>query len=165
LHNSENIGIKLGHKVREEAMFKTVALKSLLIAAGVACALGATGAAQAQAVPTTPQIKYDPITAPPPIPAGLKVACTKVPDDGYQGSNTCPVIYYGANKTWIYSFIDNRVSFALVTYNGSGQVVQNITRDGARYVFDATSSDSGQQITIIGQSKNFVTINWSDLPH
>ena len=146
-------------------MTKIVALKSMLAAAGVACALGATGAAQAQAVPTTPQIKYDPVSAPPPIPAGLKVACTKVPDDGYQASQTCPVIYYGANKTWIYSFIDNRVSFALVTYDGSGKVVQNITRDGARYVFDATSNDQGQIITIFGQAKQFVTINWSDLPH
>ncbi len=145
-------------------MFKTVALKTLLAAAGVAVALGATGAAQAQAVPQTPQIKYDPANAPPPIPAGLKVSCTSVPDDGYQASKTCPVIYYGANKTWIYSFIDNRVSFALVTYDGNGKVVQNITRDGARYVFDATSDDKGQLITIIGQAKQFVTINWTDLP-
>ena len=146
-------------------MTKIVALKSMLAAAGVACALGATGAAQAQATPHTPQIKYAPVTSHPAIPAGLKATCVAVPDDGAQPSQTCPVIYYGANKTWIYSFIDNRVSFALVTYDGNGKVVQNITRDGARYVFDATSDDKGQLITIIGQAKQFITVNWSDLPH
>lgn len=146
-------------------MIKTVALKSMLAAAGVAAALGAVGAAQAQATPHTPQIKYEPIGAHPPIPAGLNAACTKAPDDGYQASKTCPVIYYGANKTWIYSFNDNRTSFALVTYDAAGNVVQNITRDGARYVFDALSDDKGQKITIVGQAKNYVAINWSDLPH
>jgi hypothetical protein len=32
--------------------------------------------------------------------------------------------------------------------------VQNVTRDGARYVFDALSDDKGQKITIVGQAKN-----------
>jgi hypothetical protein len=146
-------------------MVKTVALKSMLAAVGVAATLGAACVAQAQAVPHTPQIKYEPVAAHPPIPAGLNAACTKAPDDGYQASKTCPVIYYGANKTWIYSFNDNRTSFALVTYDPAGNVVQNVTRDGARYVFDALSDDKGQRITIVGQAKNYITVNWSDLPH
>jgi hypothetical protein len=146
-------------------MTNTVSLKSLLTVAGLAGALLCVAStAGAQAVPHTPQIKYEPANSNPPAPAGLNAACTKVPDDGYQASKTCPVIYYGANKTWIYSFNDNRTSFALVTYDPSGKVVQNITRDGARYVFDALSDDKGQKITIIGQGKNFIAINWSDLP-
>jgi hypothetical protein len=146
-------------------MVKTVALKSMLAATAVAAALGAACVAQAQAVPHTPQVKYEPVAAHPPIPAGLNAACTKAPDDGYQASKTCPVIYYGANKTWIYSFDDNRTAFALVTYDPAGNVVQNVTRDGARYVFDALSDDKGQRITIVGQAKNYITLNWSDLPH
>lgn len=146
-------------------MIKTVALKSVLAAAGLAAALGAASAAQAQATPHTPQIKLDPINAHPAVPAGLNASCTKVPDDGYQASTTCPVIYYGANKTWIYSFDDNRSALALVTYDAAGNVVQNLTRYGARYVFDALSSDSGQMIVIIGQSKQSIIVNWSELPH
>jgi hypothetical protein len=146
-------------------MVKIVALKSMLAIAGAIAALGATGAAQAQAAPHTPQIKYEPVAAHPPIPEGLNVGCTKVPDDGFQPSKTCPVIHHGAYRTWIYSFDDNRTSFALVTYDSAGKVVQNITRDGARYVFDALSDDKGQKITIFGQAKRFIVINWSDLPH
>lgn len=144
---------------------KSTALKSVLAAAGVAAALFGASAVQAQAVPHTPQIKYDPINAHPTVPAGLNASCTKVPDDGYQAAATCPVIYYGANKTWIYSFDDNRPAFALVTYDAAGNVVQNVTRYGARYVFDALSSDSGQMIIIVGQSKQSIIVNWTDLPH
>jgi len=142
-------------------MVKTVALKSVLAAA----ALAAPFATQAQAVPHTPQIKYVPIAEAPAVPPELQVVCVKAPDDGAEMSKTCPVIYYGGYKTWIYSFADNRTSFALVSYDNTGKVVQNITRDGARYVFDALSDDKGRKITIVGQAKNYVMINWSDLPH
>ena len=72
-------------------MVKIVTLKSSLTAASVVAAiLGAACVAQAQAVPHTPQIKYEPVAAHPPIPTGLNAACTKAPDDGYQASKTCP---------------------------------------------------------------------------
>jgi len=146
-------------------MVKIVALKSVPAAVGLVAVLGAACGVQAQAVPHTPQIKYDPIAEAPTVPQGLQAVCVKVPDDGAEMSKTCPVIYYGGYRTWIYSFADNRTSFALVSYDHAGNVVQNITRDGARYVFDALSDDKGQKITIVGQAKNFVLINWSDLPH
>lgn len=144
-------------------MAKTVALKSMLAAAGVAAALAAS-AAQAQAVPHTPQIKFEPVGSAPSVPAGLQTACLKVPDDGVQLSTTCPVIYYGANKTWVFSYADNRMSFALVTFDPSGKVLQNVERQGARYAFDVFSDDKGQKLVIVGQSKNIVIANWSDLP-
>ncbi|WP_165188630.1 hypothetical protein [Caulobacter soli] len=145
-------------------MAKIITLKSMLAVAGVVATLGAT-AAQAQAVPNTPQIKFDPIGEHPAPPAGLNASCTKQPDSGYQASTTCPVIYYGSTKTWIYSYDDNRVSFALVTYGANGAVLRNVEYPGARYVFDAFSDDHGQKITIIGQAKGSVMVNWSDLPH
>ncbi len=95
----------------------------------------------------------------------MNAACTTAPDDGYPASKTCPVIYYGGYKTWIYSFNDNRTSFALVTYDSAGNVLWNVRRDGARYVFDAISDDKGEKITIFGQDKQFIAVNWSDLPH
>lgn len=147
-------------------MTKIVASKLMLAAMGAAALLGAALTAQAQTVTTvgTPQIKYDPSNSNPPIPAGLKVTCVSVPDDGAQPSKTCPVIYYGGYRTWIYSFIDNRVSFALVSYDAQGNVVQNVTRDGARYIFDAMSSDGNKTVVLLGQAKQYVQINWSDLP-
>ncbi|WP_035037857.1 hypothetical protein [Caulobacter sp. AP07] len=136
-------------------------LKSVLAAAGAACALlCAASGAQAQA---RPQIKYQPAATAPAVPDGLKVFCAKTPDD-LNGSKTCPVIYYGGFATWIYSFIDNRFSFAVVSYDAKGNVVQNLTRDGARYVFDVTSSDAGQTVILHGQANRHVELRWSELP-
>lgn len=145
-------------------MVKTVALKSMLAAAGVAAALGAT-AAQAQAVPNTPQVKFIPSGEVPSIPAGLQTACINAPVDGAPTSKTCPVIYYGSARTWVFSYADNRTSFALVTFDSTGKVLRNVERPGARYIFDVFSDDKGQKLTLVGQSKNSVVINWSDLPH
>ncbi|CAN7533111.1 hypothetical protein [Caulobacter sp. LjRoot300] len=145
-------------------MVKTVALKSMLAAAGVAATLGAT-AAQAQAVPNTPQVKFIPSGEAPSIPAGLQTACINAPVDGAPTSKTCPVIYYGSASTWVFSYADNRTSFALVTFDSTGKVLRNVERPGARYIFDVFSDDRGQKLTLVGQSKNSVVINWSDLPH
>lgn len=143
-------------------MVKTVALKSML--AGVAAALGAT-AVQAQAVPNTPQVKFIPSGEVPSIPAGLQTACINAPVDGAPTSKTCPVIYYGSARTWVFSYADNRTSFALVTFDPTGKVLRNVERPGARYIFDVFSDDRGRKLTLVGQSKNSVVINWSDLPH
>jgi hypothetical protein len=137
----------------------------MLVAASLALTTpGLVSSAQAQAVPHTPQIKFDPANSHPPIPAGLQLACTPTPDTG-AASKTCPVIHYGANTTWIYSYIDNRVSFAIVTYDGAGNVLRNVEGPGARYIFDVFSDDQGQKLTLVGQSKGSVVINWSDLPN
>ncbi|MBO9709046.1 MAG: hypothetical protein J7521_12620 [Caulobacter sp.] len=144
-------------------MTKTIAMKSMLAAA--AFALGAACAAQAQEQPRTPQIKYNPVGEAPTAPDGLQMVCVSVPNDGAPSSKTCPVIYYQNYQTWIYSFADNRTAFALISFDSTGKVVQNISRNGARYVFDAMSDDKAQTITIVGQAKNYVTINWTDLPH
>lgn len=147
-------------------MTKIVAPKLMLAAMGVAALLVAAPAAQAQTVTAvgTPQIKYEPANSNPPIPAGLKVTCVSAPTDGAPPSKTCPVIYYNGYKTWIYSFTDNRVAVAIVSYDASGAVAQNITRDGFRYVFDALSSDASKSIVLLGQAKQYIQINWSDLP-
>lgn len=146
-------------------MAKTVVLKSMLAVAGVAAALCAAGAVQAQAVPNTPQVQFVPSAEVPSIPAGLQTACINAPVDGAPTSKTCPVIYYGSTKTWIFSYADNRTSFAVVTFDATGKVLRNAEAPGGRYIFDVFSDDRGQRLTLVGQSKNSVVINWSDLPH
>jgi hypothetical protein len=146
-------------------MLKIVAVKSVLAATGLACGLLSASAALAQAVPNTPQVKFVPVGEAPPVPAGLQTACINAPVDGAPASKTCPVIEYGSAKTWVYSYADNRVSFAVVTYGANGAVLRNVEYPGARYIFDVFSDDRGQKLTLVGQSKNSVVINWSDLPH
>lgn len=125
------------------------------------CAALVASAAVAQSTP--PQIVTVPIGSHPPIPAGLKATCTPNPDTGAH-SATCPVIRYGGFTTWAYSFIDNRVAFAIVSYDAQGAVVQNLTRNGARYVYNITSNPTAQTVSIWGQSNAKVDLAWSDLP-
>jgi hypothetical protein len=140
---------------------RDVTFRSLLAAAGAAGALlGAGSAVQAQ---TTPQIVTVPATSNPPVPAGLKVTCTPNPNTGAP-SPTCPVIQYGGFTTWAYSFQDNRVSYGIVTYDAQGNVVRNLTRDGARYVYKITSDPTARTLSIWGQSDAKVDIAWTDLP-
>ena len=146
-------------------MSMIISLKSALAVVGFVAALAAAASAQAQAAPRTPQVKFDPVAEAPSIPAGLQTACINTPADGAPASKTCPVIYYGAYKTWIFSYADNRTSFALVTFDATGRIVRNVEAGGARYVFDVFSNDRGQKLTLVGQAKQSVVINWADLPH
>jgi hypothetical protein len=137
------------------------AFKAALIgASGLCAALGATSASQAQ---TPPQIATVPANSNPPVPAGLKVTCTPNPNTGAP-SPTCPVIQYGGVTTWAYSFIDNRVSYGIVSYDANGQVLKNVTRDGARYVYKMTVDPGAKTVSVWGQSDAKVDIAWSDLP-
>ena len=107
-----------------------------------------------------------PATSHPPVPAGLKVTCLRGPNV-LQSSKTCPVVKYQGITTWAYSFIDNRVSMALVSYNAQNQVVRNITKNGTRYVWSMISSVPSKTVLIAGQSDKRITVRWSDLgrPH
>ena len=131
------------------------------ISAGCVIALGMAPAVAA-AMPRSPEIVYVPVSSNPPVPAGLKVTCLKGPNV-LASSKTCPVVKYLGNTTWAYSFIDNRVSMALVTYDSSNNVVSNITKDGARYVWSATSSRADQSVTFAGQSNQSVSASWAEL--
>ena len=99
----------------------------------------------------------------PPMPAGLQLVCMPVSGQGAPNSDTCPVVKYQGITTWAYSFADNRVALALVSYDADNKVVRNVEKGGARYLFDATSSERGQTVTFVGQAEQWVTVPWSEL--
>jgi hypothetical protein len=135
--------------------------RSLLVGGGALCALAAPAAVQAQ---TTPQIILIPATgSPPPPPAGMKVTCLVGPDS-LQSSTTCPVIQYQGLYTWAFSFLDNRDSYGIVSYDGQANVIKNVTRDGARYVYKMTVDPAAQTVSVWGQANAKVDIAWADLP-
>ena len=109
-----------------------------------------------------PTIITEPRTSGPTPPSDVWALCTPSPDTG-DLSATCPVIEYQGYTTWVYSFIDNRVSFNLVTYDNQNNVVRNVTVDGARYVYKITSDPVSRSVTIWGQDNQQITIPWSDL--
>lgn len=122
-------------------------------------ALGAASAALAQ----TPQIATVPANSNPPVPAGLKVTCLTGPNV-LNPSPTCPVIQSNGVTTWAYSFIDNRVSYGIVSYDAAGNVLRNVEYPGARYAYKMTVDPNAQTVSVWGQSNAKVDIAWRDLP-
>lgn len=108
------------------------------------------------------QVVYVPSNSSPPVPAGMKVTCMNDPNT-LNPSKTCPVVKYQGMTTWAYSYIDNRVSFGLVTYDANNNVVRSVEKPGARYVWNMISSEVTKQITIAGQANQTVEVNWSDV--
>lgn len=135
-------------------------LRGLLAVAAIGLLLVAPAAAQVKK--DVAKIAYVPANSNPPVPAGLKVTCVKGPDAATP-SKTCPVVKYQGITTWAYSFIDNRVSMALVSYDAQNKVVGNVTKDGARYVWNITSSTKNKTVTFEGQAKQRVDATWAEL--
>ena len=134
-----------------------------LLVAAIA-ALGMTLAAGPAAAQTTNAVVvYVPANSNPPVPAGLKVTCVKSSDSGAAPSTTCPVVKYQGITTWAYSYLDNRVSLALVSYDSANNVIANVEKPGARYVFEAISSARTQTVIFVGQAKQHVTATWAEL--
>jgi hypothetical protein len=133
------------------------------IAAAVA-ALGLTAAAWPAAAQTAqPIVTYVLKTDAPPTPAGLQLVCVSVPNSGAPSSPTCPVVKYKDVTTWAFSYADNRVSMALVSYDNNNNVIANVEKPGARYVFSAEPSAYTQTVIFFGQEAQYVTATWAEL--
>ncbi len=121
--------------------------------------------AAAQVKKTTAEVArvaFVPPNSHPPIPAGLKVSCLKSPNSGAP-SLSCPVVKYQGITTWAYSFLDNSVALALVSYDAQNNVVRNVTKNGVRYVWNMISSVHTKTVLVEGQTNANVTVNWTDL--
>jgi hypothetical protein len=101
-----------------------------------------------------------PANTPPPVPQGLKVACM-TNGNSLTPSPTCPVVKYMGYTTWAYSYIDNRVSLAFVTYGPNNAVVRNVEMKGTRYVWKMVSDPVKMTVTASGQSNTAVTAPWA----
>ncbi len=140
-------------------------MPKIRLAAASVLALGATALAPAHAQPATPMatIEFRPATSHPPLPQGLQLACIREAGNGAPPSDSCPVVKYQGVTTWAFSYADNRVSFALVSYDEHGQIVRNVEKPGARYLFDAISNEPTQSVMFVGQAGQRVTVPWSEL--
>jgi hypothetical protein len=127
-------------------------------------ALGLVFAASHAAAQTAyATVEYVPANSNPPVPAGLKVTCLKTSDQGAAPSDTCPIVKYQGITTWAYSYLDNRVSLALVSYDSSNNVIANVEKPGTRYIFEAASSVQTETVLFVGQDKQYTTATWADL--
>lgn len=133
------------------------------LAGAAAFGLAVVSPAAAQQPLNVPTIAYVPANSHPPLPPGLQLACIKDAGSGAPTSDTCPVVKYQGVNTWAFSFADNRSSFAIVSFDERGNLLRNVEKPGARYVFDAMTSMPNQTVTFVGQAANFVTVPWSEL--
>jgi hypothetical protein len=132
-----------------------------LVFAGVVFLAGP--AAAAGPVIGEPAIIFVPTASAPTPPAGLKVTCLKEISNGAPPSDTCPVVKYNGYTVWAFSFNDNRLAMALVTYDEHKSVVGNITKNGARYVWNETSSLLTKNVQFFGQANQYVSATWAEL--
>jgi hypothetical protein len=131
-----------------------------LLAAAIA-ALGTIATAWPAAAQSVARVVYVPAGSHPPMPAGLQQVCVRASNNGAPPSKTCPIVKYQGITTWAYSYIDNRLSLALVSYDADNNVIRFTEVPGARYVFEALSSDRTQTVMFVGQAMQHVTVPWS----
>ncbi len=96
-----------------------------------------------------------------PIPEGMKVTALQGPDT-LQSANPGPVLGVGGFTLWPMSYIDNRVSFGMVMYDLKWNVVNQVERRGARYVYQITKNDDGS-VTFSGQANQSVTMSLDEI--
>ena len=87
-----------------------------------------------------------------PAPAGLKVVALSGPDAGTTPKS--PVLAIGGFTFWPMSYSDNRMSFGMVMYGPTWEVVSTTEMKGARYIYKITLDGSGTNgtVTFWGQS-------------
>lgn len=94
-----------------------------------------------------------------PVPDGLKATALAGPNT-LTSAPVSPVLAIGGFTYWPMSYIDNRVSFCIVSYDPQGTVVQQLETKGARYVYKITLEGSGSSgsATFWGQGDQKVTL-------
>ena len=83
-----------------------------------------------------------------------------------QDCTSYPVLRYQGHTYWPLSFIDNRVSLAIVAFDAAGNVVKRVDRDGTRSIASILIDASSRTVQFVGQARpagHTITISWDDL--
>ena len=119
---------------------------------------------QLQAISAPPVVVTLPPASAPSIPAGLKVTC-------YDGSGSpsgaspsdCPVVQWKSFSYWAFSYVDNRVSLNITKFDADGNIVSQVEKSGARYIWGIDVDTNNETLTFKGQATGQVTMSWSEL--
>ncbi len=101
---------------------------------------------------------------PGPVPSGLKITVFSGPDT-FDPRALCPALAIGGFTYWPLSYLDNRVSFGVVSYDPKGNMVREVEVKGARYVYKIAKdgADSSGSVSFWGQANQKVTLNLDQL--
>jgi hypothetical protein len=94
-----------------------------------------------------------------PAPPGTKLTQDdlKSPDTNY------PVVRWDAFIFWPLSYIDNRVSFAIIVTDASRQVLKEIEAVGSRYIAHIDIDTTARQVRFTGQASEVAAVSFGDL--
>jgi len=96
-----------------------------------------------------------------PVPDGLKVTAISNPDTT-QSAPACPALGVGGFTLWPMSYYDNRVSFGMVMYDPKWNVIAQVEKPGARYIYKITLNTAGS-VTFTGQANQAVTMTLDEI--
>ncbi|MEN3335489.1 MAG: hypothetical protein V7641_4854 [Blastocatellia bacterium] len=99
-----------------------------------------------------------------PIPEGMKVTSLAGPNT-LQPAPSCPALGVGGFTLWPMSYMDNRVSFGMVMYDPMWNIVKQVEKPGARYIYKITLNGSGESgsVTFAGQADQTVTMSLDEI--
>ena len=96
------------------------------------------------------------------LPSDLKASALSSPNT-LDSSPDMPVLKWNGLTYWPLSFVDNRLSLAIVVYNDNDLIVHRWDRPGTRYIVDITVNSDQKTVTFIGQSNRTVVMSWDEL--
>ena len=111
-------------------------------------------------VPWWPIVETVPNNSHPPVPGGLKSTCLADTSFQIHISPTCQIVKWEGRTYWVFSYIDNRNSFALVAYDSANNVVMNHEMGGSRYLVRIDVDYLTQNASFVGQVGQTVTRTW-----
>lgn len=113
-------------------------------------------------LPIAPEAVRMPSAVHPAIPAGAKITCMQSAEV-VGVMDTCAVLTWQDRTYWAYSYMDNRMSLAVVAYNDTGAVVKQWELPGTRYIHSITVEPSAQTVTFWGQGNQKGVMTWKQL--
>lgn len=94
----------------------------------------------------------------PPPPPGTKLAV-----DIDCSISSYPVLLRGGYIFWPLSYIDNRMSMAIVQTNATGAIIKTVEATGARYINSIQVDTANKRVAFVGQAGMVASLSWSVL--
>ena len=109
-----------------------------------------------------PVVQSVPVNGHPPIPGGMKM------DAFFSGSNlnvapNTSVLRWGTHTYWVADYVDNRLAMCVLAYDENNQLVKQIPKNGARYMWRMVYDPANQNVICTGQSDLALKFGLSEL--
>ncbi|PKX99487.1 purine and uridine phosphorylase [Aspergillus novofumigatus IBT 16806] len=91
-------------------------------------------------------------------PSGTKLAV-----DTDCSISSYPVLLWGNYIFWPLSYIDNRLSLAIVQTNTAGATIRTVEATGARYINNIQIDTANKRVSFVGQAGMVASLSWSIL--